>query len=118
MAKPMTACARAARAVAAIVALLLLRACSADDERPPPLTFSGAGIDAFAVCGELGESVPDAGQLLLDAAPAGCVAEGLMCPLPNDLLACTPKLSYAECKARLWRPICVERPDASAADGG
>jgi hypothetical protein len=93
--------------------LCALTSCSSTPERPPPPQFVGRAIENPTTCGDLPSAERTKTGFLFDGGPAGCVAEGLECPLlDSGPDACAAgELPFAECVGELWRPTCAGRAD-------
>ena len=92
------------------------------DARPPPMRGKTPGN--IYSCGELADAGVTAGGLVLTVGgkPAGCLTDGLACPLARlglALDACDAGgEAEAECVQNQWRLACVTvSPDAGSGPG-
>lgn len=108
--------ARRARLVAAVVVACV--GCSGAEDKPsaPPIV-PGATVDNPVACDELrarGTKPAATGRFVIDGRPAGCFADGQVCPV-GDAAPCDAGYGTAKCIDLWWVFECTGGSDAGDA---
>jgi hypothetical protein len=89
----------------------LLIGCSGDEERPAPYRVQGNAPENPRSCREIQRAASVGTEIWLDEAPAGCVAEGLICalgPAFSPGASCNPGAASAHCVGQRWVLRCID----------
>jgi hypothetical protein len=100
---------RAAR-LGGLCALVLL-ACSGEKERPAPYSVQGKTPENPRGCRDIQSGTAVGTEIWLEEQPAGCVADGLICPLGPAFTVgagCAPGAAAAHCVAQRWVLTCID----------
>jgi hypothetical protein len=86
-------------------------ACSSESERPAPYTAQGKGPENLRTCRDIQPGSLMENEVWIEGARAGCVAEGLICPLgPAFQLggSCHAGGASAHCVGQRWVLYCID----------
>ena len=93
---------------AAFLSLAIIMGCSAEEERAPMLQSAG-GVTNPVSCSRLAGLSPtpsETGRFIVDAATAGCLADGQWCPAAWVTDRCDAGEPYARCVGGFWVLSC------------